>query len=131
MFSKKDIEGVFEHVHSPSDYPQLIRDLSDLGAMEYVFIVKNGVNIFYGPEAHTINMGVRYDELPVQDFPSEAKLHEAMKNHASGAIGFSEYCKALADAGVEKWVSDLRNMTVVYLDKRGRAIYVQNIPEEL
>ncbi len=131
MFSKQDIDRVFQEVKSPKDYPKLIRDLASLGAMEYVFVVKNGVNIFYGPEAHTINMGIRYDEIPVQDLPSEPKLQEAMKQHTSGEIGFSDYCAALADAGVEKWVSDLRNMTVVYLDKRGRAIYVQNIPEEL
>jgi len=48
--------------------------------------------------------------------------------HQSGQTDYPTFCLQSAGAGVEKWVTDISNLTVTYLDKKGNTLVLENIP---
>lgn len=128
MFTAQDILTAHAKVKSGADYPRYVQELKAMGVVSYDFIVENGQNNYFDQEGKTISTPDKYSHLQVADSSSAEQLKHIILNHQQGHTDFPTFCKEAAEAGVEKWVSNLKKMEVIYLDKKGNELLVETIP---
>jgi len=129
MFAKEQLQVILSTVRTGRDYPKLIQDLKMLGVLKYEHIVSSGNNVYYGTSAYPILMKSEEPVHLVNAIASLEKLKHALKIHQAGETDYACFCLQAAEAGVDKWVGDLTKMKVSYLDKAGRTILTETIPD--
>lgn len=128
MFTIEQIQSAEQKVKTGADFPQLAKDLKDLGVQRFDVFVMNGMTVYYGENDHVAEGEPVYETLLIDDQSSAEDLKEALKVHQHGASDYQTFCKQAAMAGVEKWIVDLQAMTVSYFDTAGVELVVEEIP---
>ena len=128
MFTKEQIEAATAEVRTGADYPRLVQNFKELGVRTYEHMVADGSNIYYGDENHSVRIAHKQTPIPVADGRSPERLKHAISIHQRGQTNYPEFCLQAGEAGVAKWVSDLEQMTVTYVDKADRVLVVEPIP---
>ncbi len=128
MFTKEQIQQAQSKSKGGKDFPQLVQDFKALGILLYEHWVGNGANIYLGADDYTVKIESGQALLNVSDDSSAEKLKHALKIHQAGETDYPTFCLQSAEAGVEKWVTDMSKLTVTYLDKKGNALVLENIP---
>lgn len=128
MFTARQIKEAYAKVKSGADYPGYVQELRALGVARYDYVVENGNNVFYGDNGFSLKVENQHDHLKVAGRSSKEKLQGAISMHQRGQTDFKAFCRQAADAGVEKWVSDLEQMQVLYYDKAGMLLLSEPIP---
>jgi len=130
MFTEQQIKEAHAKVKTGADYPAYIKELKKLGVLKYDYLVHNGANIFYGEGNFSVTNGVsgNHKELRVAAKSSADKLKHTITIHQQGQTDFITFRQQAADAGVEKWTSDLQRMAVIYYDKKGKELLAEPIP---
>ncbi|MBB6237907.1 uncharacterized protein YbcV (DUF1398 family) [Pedobacter sp. AK013] len=91
--------------------------------------MSNGLSIYFDDEDNAQQASPdAYPTLTVNTASSSDKLAHALKIHQKGETDYFTFCKQAADAGVEKWVIDLDEMTCSYLDAEGNELVKETIP---
>jgi len=67
--------------------------------------------------------------MQVNDISSSDRLKHPISIHQRGQTDYPTFCRQAADAGVEKWMTHLIEMTVSYSDKKGQKLAVEPIPK--
>lgn len=123
----EQINNASKKVKSGADFPQFVHDLKQMSVTHYDTYVADGRTTYYG--AHTaVHADPKYVSLPVNTNSSAQKLKHAISIHQQGQTDYPTFCRQAADAGVEKWTTDMLAMTVTYLDQKGNALTVEPIP---
>ena len=99
-----------------------------MGVVSYEHSVGNGSNVFFGSKGHKVIVSHPQKILTVSPHPSKDALLQALAVHQKGQTDYPTFCLQAAQAGVEKWVSDLTLMTISYLDSSGKRMLVEKIP---
>lgn len=128
MFSIEEIKVAEQKIKSGADFPKFIRDIKALGVERNDVYVINGMAIYFGKEEHTVESAPVYETLLIEEQSSAEDLKEALSVHQQGEADYQTFCRQAAAAGVEKWVTDLKEMTVTYLDMAGHELLVEKIP---
>lgn len=129
MFTKDQIYDAFSKVKSGADFPQLVQDLKTIGVTYYDNFVSDGQTNYYGINDFVINGEPKYPEMEVNENSSSERLKQAITIHQQGQTDYPTFCKQAAEAGVEKWQTNMIEMTVTYLDKKGQKLIVEPIPK--
>ncbi|MFD2287760.1 DUF1398 domain-containing protein [Pedobacter petrophilus] len=128
MFTKEDIQAAESKINSGTDFPQFIKELKDLGVVRNDVYVSNGLSAYFASEEEVIQLSPDdYSELVINEESSVEKLKHALKIHQTGETGFISFCEHAADAGVEKWTTDLTDMTCTYYDTAGNELVKETI----
>jgi uncharacterized protein YbcV (DUF1398 family) len=128
MFTAQQIKEAYAKVKSGADYPGYVQELKALGVTRYDYVVESGNNVFYGDSGFSLKVENQHDRLQVAGRSSKEKLQGAISMHQQGQTDFKTFCGQAADAGVEKWVSDLEKMQVLYYDRAGTLLLSEPIP---
>ena len=128
MFTLDQIYDAFGKVKSGADFPQFVQDLKEIGVTHYDNFVADGKTRYFGTKGFTLDAGSKYPELEVNEKSSSDALKHALAIHQNGETDYPTFCSQAADAGVEKWTTNMLEMTVTYLDKRGTPLTVEPIP---
>jgi uncharacterized protein YbcV (DUF1398 family) len=128
MFTQDQIEDAISQVKSGADYPKLVQSFKRIGIESYEHIVSNGANIYHGSGGYAVNVSHSQELIHVSDVACADKLKNSLVIHQKGETTYPIFCIEAGKAGVEKWMSDLKDMTVSYLDKTGKALLVEPIP---
>jgi uncharacterized protein YbcV (DUF1398 family) len=128
MFTKEQIQQAQAKSKGGKDFPQLVQDFKALRILLYEHWVGNGVNIYLGADNYAVKIESGQALLNVSDNSSAEKLKQALKIHQAGETDYPTFCLHSAEAGVEKWVTDISELTVTYLDKKGNTLVLENIP---
>ncbi|MCB0514942.1 MAG: DUF1398 family protein [Chitinophagales bacterium] len=129
MFTIKQIHQAFSKVESGADFPQFVQDLKLIGVIYYENFVSDGRTKYYGKNNYLIDAGAKYATITVSTTSSVEKLKQAIVIHQQGQTDYPTFCQQAADAGVEKWITHMIDMTVTYLDKKGNKLIVEAIPK--
>ncbi len=127
--TKEQIYKAFGKVKSGADFPQLVQDLKDLGLRYYENFVADGKTNYVGPNDYSVRGEAKYPEMKVAEQSSKPQLQQALKIHQAGQTDYPTFCQQAAEAGVEKWITSMDDMTVSYYDKDGNVLLVEEIPE--
>ncbi len=128
MFTEEQILEVQSKSKGGKDFPKLVQNFKTLGILLYEHWVGNGANIYLGANDYAVKIESGQALLNVSDNSSEEKLKYALKIHQAGETDYPTFCLHSAEAGVEKWVTDMNKLTVTYLDKKGNVLVLENIP---
>ncbi|WP_293789982.1 DUF1398 family protein [uncultured Pedobacter sp.] len=129
MFTIEDIQAAASKVKSGSDFPHFIKNIKDLGVKRNDVYVSNGLSVYFDDEDHAQQISPEeYPALIINEESSSDKLKHALKIHQQGETDYFTFSKQAADAGVEKWVTDLDEMTCTYLDAEGNELVKETIP---
>lgn len=128
MFTIDQLKEANSKVQSGADFPAYIQDLIQLGVVSYNTHVRDGHTDFAGKNNFQLKTEGKYPDLNVaeQSDPEKFKMHLA--THQQGKTHYLSFCKHAAEAGIEKWVVDTRDMTCTYFDKKGNKVLTESIP---
>lgn len=129
MFTLEQIEEAHSKVKSGADFPKYVQELKSLGVSHYDCFVANGQTKYYNSKGFEVDGGAKYPILTVNDASSAEKLKQAITIHQQGKTDYPTFCIQAAEAGVEKWTTDMMSMSVSYLDKSGEKLAVEPIPQ--
>ncbi len=127
MFTEQMITEAHAKMKSGADYPAYVAELKAMGIIRYDFMADTGMNVYYGNDQR-VEVAPKYASLPVADVASPAKLRHTIEIHQQGQTDFMTFCLQATASGVQKWVSDLEEMAVIYMDKGGNEILREPIP---
>ena len=128
MFTVEQIKAAHSKVKSGADFPNYVQDLIKLGVTNYETHVEDGHSVFNGKNDYTISMDPKYSALKVADTSDKTQFQKELKEHQQGKTDYPTFCSASARLGVEKWISDLEEMTCTYYDKTGNKMLIETIP---
>ena len=128
MFTIEQIKEAHKQVKSGADFPAYIQVLKSMGVIVYQTWVKNSLTDFFGTNDFKIVSKPMYDDLKIESKSDEHQFVLFLKIHQNGETDYLTFCKHCAETGVEKWISDLNEMTCSYYDKTGNTVLVEKIP---
>jgi uncharacterized protein YbcV (DUF1398 family) len=129
MFTIENIQVAESKIKTGADFPQFIKEIKEMGVKRNDVYISNGLSIYFDDEDNVQQMSPdEYPALIINDEPSAGKLTHALEIHQKGETDYFTFCKQAADAGVEKWVTDLEEMTCTYLDSEGNELVKETIP---
>lgn len=128
MFTLQQIELAAQNIKSGADFPNFIKQLKEMGVTRNDVFVINGMSVYYGTGDETVESSALYESLLIAETGDENALKEALKIHQQGQTDYFTFCKQAAEAGVEKWITDINVMTVSYLASDGTVLVVEKIP---
>ena len=129
MFTIDQIHEAFSKVKSGTDFPQFVQDLKNIGVTHYDNFVSDGRTKYYGLNGFELEGCAKYDEFQVNNLSSSDSLKHAISIHQNGQTDYLTFCEQAADAGVEKWTTQMTEMSVTYFDKKGTKLTVEPIPK--
>ena len=127
MFTIEQIEQASSKVKSGADFPQFIQDLKALGVTHYDTFVTNGATTYYGSHSFSLNGAAKYPEIAVNSISSFKLIQQVILIHQQGMTDYPTFCQQAATSGVEKWTTDIEEMTISYLDRTGKLLTVEPI----
>jgi len=128
MFTIEEINNALEEIKTGADFPQFAAKLKAMGVKRSDVYVMNGMAIYFGNGDETVEGAPVYENLLIEEYSNADELKAALKIHQQGEIDYQTFCRQAAGAGVEKWIIDLVNMKVTYLDMAGNELIVEKIP---
>ncbi len=129
MFTLEEIHISESKVKTGADFPAFIKELKKLGVTRSDVYVINGMSTYFGKGEETLQGPPIYEDLIIEEESSISGIREALHIHQKGETDYQTFCRQAAAAGVEKWIVDLQEMTVTYLDMAGNELVVEKIPE--
>ena len=128
LFNLNQIHLAFSKVKGGADFPRYVQDLKSIGVTHYDNYVSDGRTKYYGSEGYSIEGEPKYPEMEVSEWGSADKLKHALLIHQHGQTDYPTFCRQAAEAGVEKWITHMIEMTVTYTDKSGKILVAETIP---
>lgn len=129
MFTLDQIKAAHSKVKSGANFPAYIRDLKQLGVVEYETFVKDGHTNYLGENSYKILSPARYAALTIASSSQAEQFKADLKAHQQGKTDYATFCADCAKSGVEKWIVDLTKMTCTYFNSAGDEALVERIPE--
>jgi len=127
MFTIDQIEEALALARNTADYSKYLQDLNKMGVIRYEVFVADGHTNYLGDKNYTEQSEVKYANLRVADTSDKDKFLFKLKLHKEGQTDYMTFCSDAAEAGIEKWTLDLRQLTCTYFDKQGHAIFIESI----
>ncbi|TCD27130.1 DUF1398 domain-containing protein [Pedobacter psychrodurus] len=128
MVTIENIRAAESKIKTGADFPQFIKEIKEMGVKRNDVYVSNGLSIYFDDEDNAQQVSPdEYPTLTINIESSSDKLAHALKMHQQGETDYFTFCKQAADAGVEKWVTDLDDMTCTYLDTEGNELVKETI----
>lgn len=128
MFTLDQIKAANSKVKSGADFPAYIRDLKQLGVVEYETFVKDGHTNYLGKNGYKVLSLARYAALTIVSVSQAEQFKADLKAHQQGKTDYATFCADCAKSGVEKWIVDLTNMTCTYFDQTEKLVLVEQVP---
>lgn len=129
MFTILQIENAHKKVKSGADFPKYIQEIKAFGVIGFETWVKNSQTAYFGENNFEIKSISKYDELIISENSNKIDFLSQLHQHQQGKTDYFTFCKDCANAGIEKWVTDLEKMTCTYYDRSGNEILVEKIPK--
>jgi uncharacterized protein YbcV (DUF1398 family) len=129
MFTVEQIEQAHKKVKSGADFPKYIQEIKEFGVKGFETWVKDSHTEYFGDTNFSAQSNAKYDELVISDYSNKEFFMSQLKSHQQGKTDYFTFCKDCAEAGIEKWVVTLEEMTCTYFDKKGNEILVEEIPQ--
>jgi len=128
MFTIEQIAAAHAKVKSGADYPYYVQELIHMGVVRYDTYVVDGRTVYYSKDNIILQSRPKYDPLIIADTSDKDVWIAQLKEHQRGHSDYPTFIGQSAEAGVEQWAADLREMTCTYYDKAGNILLVETIP---
>ena len=128
MFTLEQVKAAHANVKSGADFPAYVQDLIRLDVKSYDIFVTDGRGEYHCEKNYSIRSAAGYATLNIVESSNTEAFRHKLKMHQQGKTDYATFCQDAADAGVEKWTVDMREMTCTYYDKAGNKLVTETIP---
>ncbi len=128
MFTLEQIHTAHAMVKSGADFPAYVQALIQLGVARYTNFVDDGHIVYYGEDNFSITSEAQYAPLAIAIKGDKRKFAHTLTIHQQGKTDYQTFCHQAAEAGVAKWVVDMKKMTCEYFDKQDQLLIQEMIP---
>lgn len=128
MFTIEQIKTAHFKVKSGADFPNYVQEMKLLGVTFYEHFVSDGRIQYYGLNGFTISSDGKWPPVEILQTSNIDKLKHSLAIHQQGQTDYLTFCKQAAEAGVEKWIVDIKGMTCTYYDKTSNKMLTEAIP---
>lgn len=128
MFTIEQIRAAHSKVKSGADFPAYVQEMKLLGILFYKHFVSDGQIEYHGANNLTLTAEAKWLPVEIAEASNEEMLKYSLLIHQQGQTNYITFCKQAAEAGVEKWIVDMGNMTCTYYDKSGNTMLKEQIP---
>lgn len=128
MFTLEQIKAVHSKVKSGADFPLYVQDMKKLGVHWYEHFLTDGHCTYHGGDSFFVEAPAKWALRDIHPQVSKEKLNHDIREHQQGKSDYHTICMQLAEAGVQKWIVDMRQMTCTYYDAQGNTLLVEEIP---
>lgn len=129
MFTTEEIKEKLLKVRTGADFPALAMDLKNIGVTYYETKIKDGSSIYHGQNGYELHGSPNYEPIEVAGKVNLEQLKLDIVNHQQGKSDYFQISRQCADNGIEKWAVCLLSMTCTYIDKDGKKVWVEHIPD--
>ncbi|MBK9271430.1 MAG: DUF1398 family protein [Saprospiraceae bacterium] len=129
MFTVEQIKEKMMPVKTGADFPVLVMNLKNLGVTYFETKIEDGSSIFHGENGYELLISANYDPMAISDKLDLEALKMDIANHQQGKSDYFVISRKCAHNGIEKWVVCLSSMTCTYMNKSGKKVWVENIPD--
>jgi uncharacterized protein YbcV (DUF1398 family) len=129
MFTIEQIKAAHSKVKSGADFPNYVQEIKSLGILFYEHFVSDGHIHYHGSNNFMLSADAKWSPAEVAKTAYKEKLKHSLLIHQQGQTDYLTFCKQAAEAGVEKWIVDIKRMACTYYDKSGNEILAETIPE--
>lgn len=126
-FTIEQIKAAHSKVKSGADFPSYIQEIKALGVQSYEHFVANGQVNYHGNN-NILSDDPKWENIEIGKIGNAEQLNTALKVHQAGQTDYLTFCKQSAEAGVQKWVVNLQEMTCGYYDLQGGELLIEHIP---
>ncbi len=128
MFTIEQIKTAHSKVKSGADFPAYVQEMKLSGILFYEHFVSDGHIQYHGLNNFILSAAAKWAPVEVAKTGNKESLKHNLLIHQQGETNYLTFCKQAAEAGVEKWVVDMKNMFCTYYDKSGSEMLVEKIP---
>ncbi|MBC9812092.1 DUF1398 domain-containing protein [Crocinitomicaceae bacterium CZZ-1] len=128
MFTIEQIQEAHSKVKSGADFPAYIQEFKTLGVTRYETYVTDGHTDYFGEKGYTAIAPAKYAALNIAEMSDMNQFTNDLKAHQQGKTDYPTFCRDAANAGVEKWLVCMDEMTCTYVDKGGTLLLMEVIP---
>ena len=129
MYTVQQMKAAHAKVKSGADFPAYVKEIKELGLIQYDFMVKDGRTVYHGANSFQVSSDPIYPEKTISAAASPAAVKQIISEHQQGKSDFLTFCHLVAEAGVEKWVVDAEAMVCSYYDLSGNSMVAEPIPD--
>lgn len=127
MFTLAQIDALHDTLGNAETLLAYARALHEIGVETYDSYVVDGHSEYFGQHGHKVVSPPAHDAMTVALTSNRATFLEHLKRHEQGETDYFEMSQGLADSGIEKWTVDTRQMTMIFYDKAGAEMLVEQI----
>lgn len=129
MFTLEQIKEAHSRVRTGADFPAYIQEMKKLGILSYEHFVSDGHIVYHGQDGFNLWAPPKWTQVPIALKGKEEVLRQEIKIHQAGKTDYLTFCRRSAEAGVEKWVVDMKKMICTYYNLSGGEMLGEPIPD--
>jgi uncharacterized protein YbcV (DUF1398 family) len=127
MFTLKQIDDIHDSLGNAETLLQYVQALAAIGVEKYDSYLADGHSEYVGKHGHTVTSPPAHDKLSIAETSDRENFLKHLKLHEQGKTSYVEMSQGLAESGIEKWTVNTRHLTMIFLDKAGNELLVEEI----
>ena len=127
MFTIEQIKAAHSKVKTGADFPAYVHEMKSFGILFYEHFVSDGHTQYHGANNFILSADAKWMPVEIANTGNKEHLKHSLLIHQQGQTDYTTFCKQAAEAGVEKWIVAMQNMTCTYYDKAGNDMLVEMI----
>ena len=127
MFTIEQINDLHARLGEAETLFEYVRSLNAIGVEKYDSYLTDGHSEYFGKRGHKVISPPAHDKLSIAEKSNRENFLKHLKLHEQGKTTYIEMSKGLAESGIEKWTVDTGKLTMIFYDKAGSEMLVENI----
>ena len=127
MFTLEQLDAIHESLGNAETFLGYVQALKAIGVERYESFLADGHSEYLGADGHIVRTPAAHETLVIAETSARDSFLDHLRRHESGETSYLEMSQGLAESGIEKWSVDTNAMTMIYSDKAGEALLVEEI----
>ena len=127
MFTLEQINAVHDRLGNAETLLEYVRALYALGVKTYDSYLTDGHSEYFGKDGHKVVSPPAHDKFTIAEKSNRDSFLKHLSLHEQGKTTYVEMSQGLAESGIEKWTVDTSSATMIFYDKAGSEMLVEQI----
>ncbi len=127
MFTLEQINDIHDRLGEAETLLAYVRALHALGVETYESYLTDGHSEYFGEGGQNVTSPPAHEKMSIAETSSREKFLKHLKLHEQGETSYVEMSQGLAESGIEKWTVDTGKATMIFYDRAGSEMLVENI----
>jgi uncharacterized protein YbcV (DUF1398 family) len=127
MFTIEQINDIHDKLGNANTLLEYVSALKAIGVEKYDSYLTDGHSVYFGKDGHTVMSPPAHEKQSIAETSNRENFLKHLKLHEQGKTSYVEMSQGLADTGIEKWTVDTSKTTMIFYDKAGSEMLVEQI----